>query len=357
MESISCPKCGSNDWKSAKLIVLEGTTQTTGDIDGSGTTPSMFSGGLNNFLLADAWFSRKFSLQFDVHLTTTTALVGEIKELMTVQAAKIPEPLEPSPPKTLSFRERIEPGRKKAKRPKIPKKPNPPTKPNEPKEPRWKEIPSETEVSLKEVAKKVQGFLVFFFLVAVIYLEFASNYFDGGYLYSIKSFEDYYGLPNILSVHVDLIPWWGVLLFLMMVLSYPIAFLLKSRIERRRAKKKVIEQLKKSKFNEEKQKHQNSLASYEDEVKHYNESILPDHNKALVEIEEQFKREENRLEKEHQEALDAYKKKLAKEEDQKKHYEKEVENYTAAYRNYEKQKLALWERASVCMRCGLAFMK
>jgi hypothetical protein len=351
MDSISCPKCASHDWKSAKLIVLEGTTQTVGDIEGGGATPSKFSGGLTNFLLADAWFSRKFSLQFDVGLTTTTALVEEIKVLLTAEAVKIRAPVEPTPPKILSFWARIEPAKKRANRARIPKKPNPPRKPIEPKTQEFLDEGLDAETSIKTLANFVFTISMVALIIAIIFLESAST------PYSIKSFEDFYGLPNMLSVHIDLIPSYFVVLLLILVLCFPIGFLLKPLSKRLRLAKKARKQHREAIFNGNYEKYQNDLKHHEETMRQFNEIKLPNYEEELEQIKKIDKIEEDRQKYDHQKALIVHKQMLEIEETSKRNYEKKMGDYSVAYRHYENQKLALWENATICMRCGLAFMK
>jgi len=361
MNSISCPKCGSHDWKSAKLIVLEGTTQTVGDIGGRGSTPSTFSGGLKNFLLADAWFSRDFPLQFDVGLTTTTALVEEIKAFMTAQAVTIPEPVEPTSPENLSFWAKIAPVKGKAKKEKISKKPEPPSKPLAPK---MQKPPFDLDknVSVASTAKGIffnQLLLVSlaFIISGFIFVKYIMEFFEGGYMYSIKSFEDFYGLPNVVSAYVDNVHLYIVCVFLIAILCFPLAIIIKPVNERYRAEEKEREKTRKAKFDKEYSQYQDDLKSHEKTVNQFNETTLRDYEIELEAIKEREINEEKRLEYEYQKALLDHREKLEHEEAQKRNYDRKMEDYVVAYRHYENQRLALWERAAVCMRCGLAFSK
>ena len=76
-----CPSCQSNSWKSAKMVVMEGTTNTTGTLDGKITDPGKLSGGVRNFLLSDRWFSWDYPIEAEIGLTSSTGLVEEVSLL------------------------------------------------------------------------------------------------------------------------------------------------------------------------------------------------------------------------------------------------------------------------------------
>ena len=84
-----CPSCKSDSWKSAKMVVMEGTTNTAGTIDGKITDPGMFSGGVRNILLSDRWFSWDNPIEAEIGLTSSTGLVEEVKRLMVNHSPKV----------------------------------------------------------------------------------------------------------------------------------------------------------------------------------------------------------------------------------------------------------------------------
>jgi hypothetical protein len=110
-----CPSCKSDKWKSAKLIILEGTLNTRGKMSGKTTDPGAFSGGLRELLLSDRWFSWDQDINMELGLTTTSGLVEEVKRLMVANCTLVTMPTEPTEPKKIGFFEKI--------RPKEPKKP------------------------------------------------------------------------------------------------------------------------------------------------------------------------------------------------------------------------------------------
>ena len=94
-----CPSCKSDSWKSAKMVVMEGTTNTTGTLDGDMKDPGRLSGGIKSFLLSDRWFTWDYPIEAGIGLTSNTALVEEVKRLMVTHSAKSQMPSRPNEPK------------------------------------------------------------------------------------------------------------------------------------------------------------------------------------------------------------------------------------------------------------------
>ena len=93
-----CPSCKSDSWKSAKMVVMEGTTTTTGTLDGKITDPGKLSGSTRDFLLGDRWFSWTYPIETEVGLTSSTSLVEEVKGLMVDHGSKLQMPSPPIEP-------------------------------------------------------------------------------------------------------------------------------------------------------------------------------------------------------------------------------------------------------------------
>lgn len=125
---ITCPSCKYDGWKSAKLVVMEGTTNTTGSFEGVITDPGAFSGGLRNFLLSDRWFSWDQPIEANIGLTTSTGLVEEIKRLMVSHSSKTQMPKIPVKPREIGLFERVRPiePKKPTAEPPVPSKPSQP---------------------------------------------------------------------------------------------------------------------------------------------------------------------------------------------------------------------------------------
>lgn len=122
----ACPKCKSDQWKSAKLVVLEGTTVTDGRLAGNLTDPGRLSGGVREFLLSDRWFSWDHKIDAGVELRTRSALVDEVKRVLVEAAQQIPKIVHPGdpPPEVIT-------------KPSKPSFPEAPAKPIAPTPTRW----------------------------------------------------------------------------------------------------------------------------------------------------------------------------------------------------------------------------
>ena len=106
---LSCPSCKSDVWKSAKLVVLEGTSITQGNVSGKLTNPGAFSGGVRELLLSDRWFTWSQDINLEVGLTTTSGLVDEVKRLMVANSSLVKMPALPVEPKRIGIFEKIRP--------------------------------------------------------------------------------------------------------------------------------------------------------------------------------------------------------------------------------------------------------
>jgi hypothetical protein len=105
----TCPSCQSDQWKSAKAVILEGTTMTAGQIEGSVRDKGLFGGGTRSFLLSDRWFSRDYAIGAEVNLVTITGLAETVKTHLVSQAELKPMPLPPAPIKKIGLLERESP--------------------------------------------------------------------------------------------------------------------------------------------------------------------------------------------------------------------------------------------------------
>lgn len=92
-----CPNCHGTEWKTARMVVLEGTTFTGGDLKGAITEPGRM-GDLKMFFLADRWFSLDKSMDARFEFTTTSALVVKVHELMLDRGRSLSVPPEPAKP-------------------------------------------------------------------------------------------------------------------------------------------------------------------------------------------------------------------------------------------------------------------
>ena len=74
----TCPSCKSEEWKSARMVVMENTKHISGSFNGV-REPS-YSG---DFFTSDDWFSKENALSANVNLMSTGGLVGEVYRLMS----------------------------------------------------------------------------------------------------------------------------------------------------------------------------------------------------------------------------------------------------------------------------------
>jgi hypothetical protein len=89
-----CPRCDSNHWKSAKMVVLKGTHLSEGELSGSVRKPGALTGGVRALLLSDYCFTREYSLNLNIELITRSALVDEVKRFMVECWSALPTSVE-----------------------------------------------------------------------------------------------------------------------------------------------------------------------------------------------------------------------------------------------------------------------
>ena len=129
-----CPACGSDDWKSAKLVVLENTTNIEGGGRGDIRDPGMFGGSVREFFLSERWFSWDNPIDLRLELTATTKLVEEVKNFMLSHSGLLASPKRHVRPNEWTFfigyKEPVPPKRRISKPVTIPE---PPVSPDPPK--------------------------------------------------------------------------------------------------------------------------------------------------------------------------------------------------------------------------------
>jgi hypothetical protein len=117
----TCPTCKSENWKSARLVVLEGTSHSRGSVSGALTDPGFFSGRVSDIFLSDRWFSFDHPIALETEGVTLTAFAESIKKVLVVEGRRIPEairpkdplrPESPAPLQTINFLNRVRPGSK-----------------------------------------------------------------------------------------------------------------------------------------------------------------------------------------------------------------------------------------------------
>lgn len=98
--STNCPSCHSDQWKSARLVVLEGTSHSKGNLTGSMTDPGKLSGHISDIFLSDRWFSFNHPIALESEGVTFTAFAESIKAVLVVEGRKIPDAVRPANPPT-----------------------------------------------------------------------------------------------------------------------------------------------------------------------------------------------------------------------------------------------------------------
>jgi len=287
-----CPKCGGDNWKTAKMVVLEGTTNLEGRIEGKMTDPGAFSGGIREFLLSDRWFSWDQNIKADTTSISSTGLVGEIRKLLVACGEELQLPPKPVEPKTVGIFERIRPV--KPTFPTAP--PSEPTIPNEPV------VPTPRPWYQHFWAKLKFGAAVSFILGLII------GFFTGPI-----------GFFGVIAVWILFIPFQFVSSFTAnkdekkeydkLVASYP------NRVEAA-----------KRSWRDAKDEHVIAIAAYEKRMEEY---------KMDCDRAQQQEKEERQAATE---------------------YQTELANYEKDRNDILNSRELLWERARVCMRCGTAYL-
>lgn len=293
-----CPSCKSDRWKSARMVVMEGTTNTTGTIDGTITDPGAFSGGISNFLLSDRWFSWDYPIEAEIGLTSSTGLVEEVKRLMVHFSSKVQMPSPPVEPKGISFFERVK---------LTPAKPRPPTRPQTLKNMKKPEMLKEDEKKAKRTSK-FANYMALIFLLGLWFLGVRFNL--------VKN--------NITFDDTGAITVW-VVSSVLVVMFLRKLFFGKTKKEKNEDAFKEYEDVLK--------RHSEKLAQYERDCEIYENNL----QLYRLQREELHSRER---EVEHAEAL----------------YERQLSEYETEKNNIMKVRELLWWRARVCMRCGTAYL-
>lgn len=359
-----CPKCGGQDWKSAKLVVLEGTTKTEGALEGELVEKGAFhGGGVRDFLLSDRWFSYESPLSAQFSSTTTSVLVDEIKALMVTEGAQRPMPPTPAePPQLIKPQEPTKLSRDRgnffASSPENVKKPVEPTPPEDPTD----------AIEAFENRTWWQNFKNWTFwtwLSNTIILSLAIYIFPDtisptlkyvallfGFVPQAHAFSDsinlnfYFHIPilsdllqqiapsNKIIAGISLLFLSIVLLFVQVIIKLPFV----AKIEQRRQKEygEKIQSLQAERTK--------SVKRYETEMEKYKDKLL----EWSSDIED-FKAEKSA----YKQQLESYKieMKLANAD-----FQRRMEDYEAQVAEVRSFRSELWDRARMCTRCGNVYL-
>jgi hypothetical protein len=377
-----CPKCDSDQWKSAKLVILEGTNRTEGKIEGE----IIKKGSLNSvdprdWFLADQWFSYEDPFHADIKTTTNSILVDQVKEMMINAASDRPMPIPPVEPQLSILKP--EPKKILPQKPYFfnldPKNKNPIKPPNKPEDPVTSIDPFEPRSWLSHlVGQWFRSLLWILFIVALMYYFFPTQSINTE-RYFLKTFDfvapETDGFSEI-STHItlnipklsDWILWleletfWlsklGILttvIFLWLakiVLQFPSSFGLekkrKQKHQERVDKAEVERDLLFEKYNADIENHKGAVAARDLEIKEF-ELTQSKYNTELKAAEDNYKLEQEEYEKE----VNLENSLLAT---RKSEYLRQFSDYEAQCMQIRSFRSELWDRARMCTRCGTMYL-
>ncbi|MCI5041373.1 MAG: hypothetical protein MRY81_17025 [Donghicola eburneus] len=336
-DATACPSCDFDGWKSAKMVVLEGTTQTTGTASGSITDPGRFSGKLSDFFLSDRWFSWDHPIEMDMELQTTSALVESVKQLMVTEGALKPMPKEPVRPKS-------------PQSPASPKsygfftkaRPQEPT--DEPEDPAFIEPPQLKSWFAHYRGSILTDLILSFAIVAVWTYFFPQTVRLAEYLPWLSALVGQVlpaGFTELLGIsaegHAIII---NKLTFVALLMAIGTASSLYGSFSKNDQLMKAHEK----KLKRVKSGHQKALARHQESLERYKAECAKKLQQEQDEKEDQARYEKETAE--YEVALLEYKAECKKQDE-------EFRREKAAVRRYRE---LLWMRARICTRCGTAYL-
>jgi hypothetical protein len=375
----------SEDWKSARLIVLEGTTISRGALRGEIKGSRVSNSKNQDYFLADRWFTYDQELDAELHSTTVSALVDEIKELMVEEASVKPMPPTPTEPQRLPLPEKrvIEKPKGRGLLSVDPTQLSEPKKPTEPANPLSDLDDLEQKSWLQNFGQASLSSLVWIIILLAVWNYLLPEHVSAHYKKLLLTLN-FVTLPN--EAYTEVLPyftfpasefhtsisewvkslelnskWRGVFAGTITILALwvvKLCFLVLTahKIEHRR-KKVYEEKVKKisQKWGKIEKKYDEQLAAHRQKVKTRQEEIKKFEDEAQA----------------HNAAIKTYEKDVTSAEHQ---YEIELqqreqimktrqEQYTSALANYDAQaaivksfRAELWDRARVCTRCGTPYL-
>lgn len=284
-----CPSCKGDDWKSAKMVVMEGTTNTDGSLSGNITDPGAFSGGLRNFFLSDRWFSFDRPIEADIGLTSKTGLVEEVRRLMVEHGSSLVIPFPPEEPAKLGIFKKV-----------YPKEPKPPIKPKKPEQQESGPVSAKEKSTFKKVTDSTVELFGSILATGLIVGLVA--------IFLRKAIVDEY-LLNLNAV-------------IAVIAFGTFIWVLKGRPKS-----------KNEQYENELRRYSKDMESYNDACDMYREKL------------EKYK-------------LDLEKAKLQNEEEEEKmaRYKTRLAEYELKKSKVLNTREALWNKARICMRCGVAYL-
>ena len=296
-----CPSCKSDIWKSAKMVVMEGTTNTKRNITETVTNAGKLCGSVRDLLLSDRWFSWDYPIEADLGLLSSTGLLQDVKRFMVEYG---PEVQMPSPPPEPELTTSIKDAWKEVQE--YPSH----LLPLAPKEPTPSEIVEKPEETGKSTARSMPGQLLIIIVLSMASLLGANALFGNDILAVLSAF----------------------IIFLSFIIFATF------KIQNRKAK----------------------IAKYEDKLEDIENcpESLEQYEKDRERVQKEVERFRIRYE-ESERNLSEYKKLI----EEKRRAEQETAIYKKQLAEYEIKKLdvlktreLLWERVRLCMRCGTAYL-
>ncbi|EAW42298.1 hypothetical protein MGP2080_06137 [marine gamma proteobacterium HTCC2080] len=101
MSETHCPECESFEWKSAKMVMLEGVTASDGNTTGGIVEKGLFSSksGYEVFFGSDRWFDfEKYSTHSSIKMETVSALAQAVEAAVIKEGDQLKKPSAPVEP-------------------------------------------------------------------------------------------------------------------------------------------------------------------------------------------------------------------------------------------------------------------
>jgi len=376
-----CPKCSSDQWKSARLVIAEGTTNSTSNLKGNITEKGSLSANPRDWYLADRWFSYDNPIEAEINTTSSSLIVDQVKQLMVSAAEGRMLPSPPLEPSQIIYRPA--PIKRTVSKPdwfkSDPAGKTPPTEPPKPNSPLNNLDPFNEKSWLQNYFEKLISSFIWIAILLGIFSYFSPSFIRtwGDVLikslqFSPSEHERFILVEPIFEVSVPrfselmqslalsnyLYNLLGTVLLLLAIFSiraliiFPGSFSIENK--RKQKYSKVVEKAEEEyakrleKYEEQMRAHKAALKKREDESQVYKER------------QEKYQTELKIGEIEYQKALEEHKKQLKEEQEI---LETKKKNYLVAYNEYEAEvaqvrafRNELWERARMCTRCGETYL-
>lgn len=379
--SSTCPKCSSDQWKSARLVIAEGTTNSTSSITGSITERGSMSINPKDWYLADRWFSYDSPIEADMSTSTSSLIVDQVKEMMVNAAEGRMLPTPPEEPRLISNIE--EPKKRFVPKPDWMKKdpaqktsPKPPAKPPNPVDDLE---PFESRSWIRNYKDQAVSSFIWILLLAAFAMYFnpAPIIKWGDILIKTLKLE-----PIDHERFLDVEPWINIsipylsemfqnlslphywlnilgstlvvfcIFFLRLIIMFPSSF---SYERKRKAKYDKEVQKIENIYQRALEKYQIAYDKYEDAERQRSKQAFEYTNR-----QEAYRKDLQEAELEYIEAMEEHKRSVQSEKEmhaiQQKKYIQDYNEYEAEVAQVRAFRNELWERARMCTRCGEMYL-